>query len=533
MMKVYLTLLIAVFTLIVSGCTTTEQPSQEPETSEASGPLVHNEITIAEIHEAFQSEEYTAADLTQFYLDRIDDLNQQGPELRAVLTVNPDAMDIARELDEEMKKGEMRGPLHGIPILLKDNVDTHDKMPCTAGSVLMKESYPLQDSPIAAQLREAGAIILGKANLSEWANFHSTVSSSGWSALGGQTLNPYDITRSPCGSSAGSGVAVAANLSVLAIGTETNGSIVCPSNANGIVGIKPTVGLVSRTGVIPISFSQDTGGPMARTVTDAAICLGTLTAIDSADSKTLNPQRVAYENYTQFLKNGTIEGKRLGYFKSSLDRQPELKPVMEATIQWFRDNGAQIIELDQVVGQGAGGHSYTVLRYEFKAGLNDYFESLGSNAPIKNFDDLIEKTFANDKEMAFDHERMKECQELGDLETEEYKTALKEMHRLTRDEGIDEVMNENKLDAILSPTGSPAWKIDHVNGDNGNVFSSSAAAISGYPNITVPMGQLDGLPVGLSIYGRAWSEALLLEIAYNFEQGTKHRFTPQFESNPF
>lgn len=490
---------------------------------------IHDEITIDEIRKAFQNNEYTITELTQFYLDRINTLSINGPELNAVITINPDALEIASVLDNEMRNGKIRGPLHGIPILLKDNIDTGDKMPCTAGARAMKNSYPQKDSPLAAQLRKAGAVILGKANLSEWANFHSNYSSSGWSGLGGQTKNPYDLSRNPCGSSAGSAVAVASNLSVLAIGTETNGSIVCPANNNGIVGIKPTVGLVSRRGIIPISFSQDTGGPMARTVRDAAICLGALTNSDQEDSKTMVIDRVAYTDYTQFLKTENMMGKRIGYYKRPLGDHVRMTEVMERAVSYFEEQGATIIELDEIMNHEVENHSYMVMLYEFKDGLNNYLLGLGSNAQINSLEDLIEKTFNDSIEMKYyDHKLLKLAQSKGDLNSEEYLKSLDNMMKQSREEGIDKVMNEHQLDAIIAPTGGPAWKTDLTNGDNFGIYSSSPAAIAGYPNITVPMGVIDGLPVGLSIFGRPWTESILLEIAYNYEQGTQHRTTPNY-----
>ncbi|MDU8884538.1 amidase [Yeosuana sp. MJ-SS3] len=490
---------------------------------------IHDEITIDEIQKAYSTEAYSIKALTQFYLDRIENLNFNGPKLNAIITLNPDVLKIATQLDDEMQNGRIRGPLHGIPVLLKDNIDTGDKMPCTAGAIPMKDSYPLQDSPLAAQLREAGAVILGKANLSEWANFHSSYSSSGWSGLGGQTKNPYDVTRNPCGSSSGSGVAVAANLCVVAIGTETNGSIVCPSNNNGIVGIKPTVGLISRRGIIPISFSQDTGGPMARTVKDAAISLGTLTAIDTLDGATLSPGRIAYKDYTQFLNADGIKGKIIGYWKSPLGNHMRMTKVMEEAVSYFKSQGATIVELDSIMDSNAVEFSRTVMYFEFKDGLNTYLKGLGTQRTAKDLEDLIKKTFSDSIEMQyFDRQRMITAQSKESLDSEEYQDALKFMHQMAREEGIDKIMDENHLDAIIAPTGGPAWKTDLINGDNFGIFSSSPAAISGYPNITVPMGNLDGLPVGLSIFGRAWSEPILLEIAYSYEQGTRKRFTPKY-----
>ncbi|MEQ9424094.1 MAG: amidase [Cyclobacteriaceae bacterium] len=505
-------------------------PQQEKSSDQQSINL-SDEVTIAEIQEAYHNGTYSITDVTNFYLKRIQNIDQNGIALNSVLTINPEAMNIAAILDQEMLNGDIRGPLHGIPVLLKDNIDTGDEMPCTAGSIVMKDAYPQKDSPLAAQLRAAGAVILGKTNLSEWANFHSTYSSSGWSSLGGQTKNPYDLTRNPCGSSAGSGVAVSANLCVIAIGTETNGSIVCPSTSNGIVGIKPTVGLVSRTGIIPISFTQDTGGPMARTLTDAVICLGALTAVDSADRKTLSQDRVAYQDYTAFLNENGISGKRLGFYKSRLNDNQRLTEVIQEAITFFESKGATIIELDEFLNKDTEPHSFKLMLYEFKDGLNRYFQQLGDNSPIKNLEELIDRTLNDSLEMRyFDHALLKQAQDKGNLQEEEYLEALQKARDLSRTEGIDKVMNEYQLDAIIAPTGSPAWKTDLTNGDHYTIYSSSPAAIAGYPNITVPMGQIDGLPVGISIFGRPWSEPKLIEIAYGFEQGTKHRFSPGFSS---
>lgn len=507
----------------LNGCNTRPKPMEQDKIFS-----VPHEITITEIREALDEGEFSIVQLTSYYLDRIDSLSFNGPQLNAVITVNPDALDIAAALDAELNEGQVRGPLHGIPVLLKDNIDTGDKMPCTAGSRIMAASFPAEDSPLAAQLRAAGAILLGKANMSEWANFHSQHSSSGWSGLGGQTKNPYDSSRNPCGSSAGSAVAVAANLCVIAIGTETNGSIVCPSNNNGIVGIKPTVGLISRRGIIPISFTQDTGGPMARTVRDAAICLGALTAVDSLDIKTLVSERKAYKDYTRFLDSNGIQGKRIGYYKAPLESYTRMTTVTEQAVNSFREQGAVIIELDSVIDSSARSHSFQVLLYEFKDGLNQYFLGLGTKAPVKDLGQLIDKTLKDTVETRyFNFELLKLAQSKGDLTSLEYREALANSTSLSRRRGIDLVMDDHQLDAIIAPTGSPAWKTDPINGDNFHISSSSPAALAGYPSITVPMGQIDGLPVGLSIFGRAWSEPVLLAIAYSFEQATRKRITPK------
>ena len=511
--------------LVLIAC----EEKTKQETSIEMSLEIDSEISIEEIHKAYAAGSYTAADLTKFYLQRIEEFDKAGPNLNAVLLINPDALSIAAELDEELKNGKKRGMLHGIPVLLKDNIDTKDKMPCTAGAIPMKDSYPLEDSPLAAQLREAGAIILGKANMSEWANFHSSFSSSGWSGLGGQTKNPYVLAHNPCGSSAGSGVAVAANLTVLAIGTETNGSIVCPSTNNGIVGIKPTVGLISRSGIIPISFTQDTPGPMARSVRDAALCLSVLTMTDNKDSKTLVSDRKAYADYSQFLKLDGIKGKRIAYLTEHKDNNEAVWDLMENAMAYFKEQGAELIEIKSILPEETGTHSFQVLLYEFKDGLNKYFKELGPNAKVKSLEDLISQTLGDSIEMQyFDHALLTQANEKGSLESPEYKKALATMLKQSREEGIDKIMNELQVDAIIAPTGKPAWKTDLIKGDDYGLSSSSPAAISGYPNVTVPMGFVGDLPVNISIFGRAWSEPILLEIAYAFEQGTKHRTSPKF-----
>lgn len=493
------------------------------------GDIVLEEITIDQIQQAYQNGSYSIQELVQAYLNRIEAIDKNGPQLNAIIEVNPDALEIAAQLDQEMKDGNIRGPMHGIPVILKDNIDTHDKMMTTAGSRMMIGSKPLQDSWVAKTLRQSGAVILGKSNLSEWANLHSSFSSSGWSGRGGQTNNPYDTSRNPCGSSSGSGVAVAANLCVVAIGTETNGSIVCPSNNNGIVGIKPTVGLLSRSGIIPISFSQDTPGPMARTVKDAAICLGVMTGIDTSDNKTLNSEGHSHRDYTQFLKADGIRGKRLGLYKRPMGRHYRVDSLMNRAVNFLKEQGAEIIEIERISQENIDGPSFQVLLYEFKDGLNKYFASLGPSAPVNSLEDLIEKTFADSIEMQyFNHETLRNAQKKGDLNSKEYLDALAFLDKHSRKEGLDKVMQENNLDAIITPTGGPAWKTDLLNGDNFSpgVFSSSPAAIAGYPSITLPMGFIEGLPVGMSIFGSAWSEPLLLEIAYAYEQGTQYRKPP-------
>jgi len=490
------------------------------------------EQDITQIQMGYKDGTHTIKEVVQAYLDRIEEIDKSGPTLNSIIQVNPDAIQVAEELDIEMSEGKIRGPLHGIPVVLKDNIDTHDKMATTAGSRALMNSYPLKDSYIAKQLKDAGAIILGKANLSEWANFRGQLSTSGWSGVGGQTKNPYVLSRNPCGSSSGSAVAVSANLTMLAIGTETDGSIVCPSHSNGIVGIKPTVGLVSRSGVIPISFTQDTPGPMARTVRDAAIFLGALVGVDLSDEKTLASQGKFYRDYTQFLKEDGLKGKRIGLYKGPLGINYKVDMLVYQAVDFLKSQGAEIIEIDEISSGNVGDYSFEIMLYEYKDGLNKYFQSLGPDAPIKSVEELIAFNQSDSIELKYFNQRYLDmAQEKGDLTSEEYQEALAKMIKGSREEGIDRVMNEHDLDAIIAPTGSPAWKTDLINGDSFQLGSSSPAAQAGYPNITVPMGYIDELPVGISFFGRAWSEPILLEIAYAYEIGTKHRKTPKFLTN--
>ena len=487
------------------------------------------ELTISELQKIYHDGKYTITDVVKIYLERIDELDKNGPKLNSVIRINPDALQIAQELDRELAAGKSRGPLHGIPVILKDNIDTHDKMANTAGAIALRDSYPKTDSFVAKKLREAGAVIIGKSNLSEWANFRASVSSSGWSGLGGQTKNPYVLDRNPCGSSSGSGVAVSANLCMIAIGTETNGSIVCPSNNNGIVGIKPTVGLISRSGIIPISFTQDTPGPMGRTVSDAAIALGTMTGVDSADTKTIASAGRYLTDYSKFLIADGIKGKRIGLHRKAMGFSDKVDTLMEKAVVWLNANGAEVIDIDFPKGQNYEDASFDVMVYEFKDGLNRYLGGLGNDAPVRSISELIEFNKSDSVELHyFDQKILEMANKKGDLESTEYKKKLALMLKATREDGIDMVMNTNRLDAIIAPTGSPAWKTDLILGDHFVGGSSSLAAISGYPAITVPMGFIEGLPVGVTFFGRAWSEPLLIQIAYSYEQGTKHRKTPEY-----
>lgn len=504
------------------------QSCQIKEKSEAIRPFELDEITIKEIHEGYESGKYSVTKIVQLYINRIKEIDKKGPKLNSIIKVNSDALKIADSLDAVLKSGEKRGEMFGIPVILKDNIDTHDKMPTTAGSRVLKDSYPLQDSWVAKKLREAGAVILAKANLSEWANYRADFSSSGWSGVGGQTKNPYVLDRNPCGSSSGSAVSVSANLCAVAVGTETWGSIMCPSNANGIVGIKPTVGLWSRSGIIPISYTQDTAGPMARTVYDASILLGAVTGIDSTDEKTLASQGNSFTDYTRFLKKDGLKGKRIAYLKTKEGTHFKVDTLMHRAIRFLKKQGAEIIELEKIVEDSPWRNSLEVLAYEFKDGLKKYFERLGENAPVKNLEEAITATLADSVEMMhFNLGDMENSQGKGNLDSKEYKESLSNMLNAYR-HGIDQVMDKHELDAIVAPSGGPAWKTDLINGDNFVLSTSVNAALSGYPNINVPMGFIGDVPVGISFFGRAWSEPILLEIAYAYEQGTKHRKAPQF-----
>ncbi len=512
--------------MTLSGCT--ENPANEstPESSIPSFDL--DEWTVEELQAAMAEGRMTARTITEKYLERIRQVDQGGPRLNAILETNPDALTIADELDRERQEGRLRGPLHDIPVIIKDNIDTADKMMTTAGALALTGNIARQDSWVAARLRAAGAIILAKANLSEWANFRSTRSSSGWSGRGGQTHNPYVLDRSPCGSSSGSGAAAAANLSALAIGTETNGSIVCPSSINGLVGIKPTVGLVGRSGIIPISHTQDTAGPMTRTVRDGALLLGALTGIDPRDAATQASDGRAHSDYTTFLDANGLSGARIGVARQILGFNPDVDRLTEAALQLMKDRGAELIDIDEPITGPVGGDSFQVLLYEFKDGVNKYLAT--TDLPVRTLADVIKFNEENAAESMpyFGQELLVQAQEKGDLNSEEYRNALERMLKECRQNGIDKIMDANQLDAIVAPTGSPAWPIDLINGDHFTGGSSSPAARAGYPNITVPAGYVHGLPVGISFFGRAWSEPVLLRLAYAYEQASNHRKAPEF-----
>jgi len=487
-------------------------------------PLQLEELSISQIQKKYQTGEFTIQQVVQTYLNQINRLDKNGPTLRSIIMINPDAMQIAVELDKELKTGKSRGPMHGIPVILKDNIATHDKMPNSAGSRALADSYPLEDSFIAGQLRKAGAVILGKANMSEWANFRGEKSTSGWSGVGGLGKNPYVLDRNTCGSSSGSAVSVSANLTAVAIGTETNGSIVCPSQTNGVVGFKPTVGLVSRGGVIPISYSQDSPGPIARSVEDAAILLSVLTGVDKKDDKTFASQGNSHPDYTKFLKKDGLKGKRIGVYTALIGVNKKVDKLYMEAVDFMEKQGAELVQIDKIMDSNVGSYSMKIMVYEFINGLNDYFKTLGSNSKIKTVEDVIAFNKKDQIELKYFGQ---EYLEMKPGSTSEYNKNLKLMHEGSRKNGIDKVMNKYNLDAIIAPTGGPAWKTDLKNGDHVGLSSSNPAAIAGYPNITVPMGFISELPVGISFFGKAWSEPVLLEIAYAFEQGTTHRRTPK------
>lgn len=490
------------------------------------------ETTIADLQTAMTAGRMTARSITQAYLNRIEELDRKGPALGHVIETNPDALSIADSLDAERKAGRVRGPLHGIPILIKDNIDTADRMTTTAGSLALAGSIPLQDAFVAAKLRAAGAILLGKTNLSEWANFRSTHSTSGWSGRGGQAKNPYVLDRNPCGSSSGSGGAVSANLCVAAVGTETDGSIVCPSSANGIVGIKPTLGLVSRAGIIPIAHSQDTAGPMTRTVTDAAILLNVMAGIDPRDPATSASRSRGRVDYTKSLDANGLRGARIGVARTKFFGYSDVTDrLINDAIETMKSQGAVIVDPANIATAGKFDDSeFDVLLYEFKADLNAYLASLGPRAPVKTLQEIIAFNEAHkDQEMPwFGQEIMIQAQAKGPLTEKKYRNELAKNLRLSRTEGIDATMNKHRLDAIVAPTGSPAWPTDLINGDHFTGASSTPAAVAGYPNINVPAGFSHNLPVGISFFGRAYSEATLIKIAYAYEQATRHRRAPQF-----
>ena len=494
-------------------------------------PSELDELTIADLQQGMTSGKFTARSLVEKYLARIESLDKQDPTVNSVIQVNPDALSIADALDLERKQKGARGLMHGVPVLIKDNIDTADRMLTTAGSLALLQSRPARDSFVAQQLRAGGAVILGKTNLSEWANIRSSHSTSGWSGRGGLTKNPYALDRNPCGSSSGSGAAAAANFCAAAVGTETDGSVVCPASANGIVGIKPTLGLVSRAGIIPIAHSQDTAGPMARTVRDAAILMGALAGVDPRDSATAESAGKRQSDYTRFLDPNGLHGARIGVARKYFGFHDGVDALMNNLLEEMKRAGAEIIDPADLLSHGKFDDSeFTVLLYELKADLNAYLAGLGPAAPVHSLQEIIDFNDRNhDKEMPyFAQDIFLKAQAKGPLTSKEYLDALEGNQRLSRKEGIDAVMDKFNLDAIVAPTAGPAWLTDLVNGDHAAGGSSNAAAVAGYPDITVPAGFISGLPVGISFFGRAWNEPTLLKIAYGFEQTTKARKPPRF-----
>jgi amidase len=494
-------------------------------------PFELDELTIAALRDGLTSGQFTARSLVGKYTARIDEIDKHGPALNSVIELNPDALSIADALDQERKAKGPRGPLHGIPVLIKDNIDTADRMMTTAGSLALIGSKPPKDSFVAQKLRAAGAVILGKTNLSEWANIRSSHSTSGWSGRGGLTKNPYALDRNPCGSSSGSGAAASANLCAVAIGTETDGSIVCPASSNGLVGIKPTVGLVSRSGIIPISHTQDGAGPLCRTVRDAAIVLGALVGVDAEDSATADSGGKSHADYTQFLDPNGLKGARIGVARKYFGFNDAVDTLMEQSLEAMKKQGATLVDPADIETLGKFDDSeLLVFLYELKADLNAYLARLGPSAPVHSLKEIIDFNERNRaKEMPyFGQDLFIKAEAKGPLTEKAYLDALQKNHQLARTEGIDATMNKHQLDAIVAPTGSPAWLTDLVTGDHFSGGSSNAAAVAGYPNINVTAGYISGLPVGISFFGRAWSEPVLIKLAYSFEQTTKARQPPRF-----
>jgi amidase len=489
------------------------------------------EITLSDIQQGLASGLYTARSLVEQYLARIETVDWNGLALRSIIETNPDVFAITHGLDREYRQSGLRGMLHGVPILIKDNIDTGDRMMTTAGSLALDGCPALNDAFLVQRLRAAGAVILGKANLSEWANFRSKHSVSGWSARGGQTCNPYVLDRNPCGSSSGSAVAVAANLCAAAIGTETDGSIICPSSVNGIVGLKPTLGLISRMGIVPIAHSQDTPGPMCRTVTDVAILLNVLAGVDPNDAATKEAADHIESDYTRFLDAKGLRGTRLGIARKFLGFNPVVDRLIDRRIAEMRELGAEIVDPADLPSHGQYNDSeFEVLLYEFKADLNAYLEARGDSVSVHSLARIIAfNEMRRSQEMPFfEQDIMMEAEKKGPLTEKAYTDALAKNHQLSRAEGIDAVIKENKLDAIVAPTTGPAWLTDWVTGDHESGSCTTPAAVAGYPHITVPAGFVHGLPVGISFFGPAWSEPTLLRIAFAFEQATRARRAPRF-----
>lgn len=519
----------------IASCNT---PVKENETGKIekkpmadSADFVLNEITIDELQKKMQSGEHTSRSITQLYLDRIDAIDKKGPAINAVIELNNDALTIADNMDKERKSGKVRGPLHGIPVLIKDNINTGDNMMTTAGALALVGNKAAKDAFIIKQLRESGAVLLGKTNLSEWANFRSTRSTSGWSSRGLQTKNPNVLDRNPCGSSSGSGAAVAANLCAVAIGTETDGSVIAPSSFCGIVGIKPTVGLLSRSGIIPISKTQDTAGPMARTVRDAAILLGALTGVDAEDTVTSNSNGKVQKDYTQFLDVNGLKGKKIGIEKSFLKGHEGVVGLFKQAIDVLKQQGATIIEIELLKETGKlGADELTVLKYEFKDGVNKYLST--ANAKVKTLADVIAFNKQNDAKAMpwFKQEILESCEGKKGLDTKEYTDALAKTKATAK--LIDDMLKQNQLDVICGTSIGYPPLIDLVNGDyDTGFYFCPPAAMAGYPHITVPMGRIHELPLGLSFFSTAYDEPGILKVAYAYEQATKKRIAPKFKNS--
>ena len=495
--------------------------------------MILPEWTISDLQEKMGSGELTARRLAELYTERISEIDKDGPYINSVIELNPDALEIADTLDAERQAGKVRGALHGIPILIKDNIDTADRMQTTAGSLALEGHIAAKDAFIVKQLRKAGALILGKTNLSEWANFRGKPSVSGWSSRGGLTRNPYALDRTACGSSSGSGAAVAANLAAAAVGTETDGSIICPSQTNGIVGIKPTLGLLSRSGIIPIAHSQDTAGPMARTVTDAAILLQAMTGVDGQDPATRGSKKRGGNNFLKQLHRDALRDARIGVARNMAGTNPRVLRIFEHCIEVLKHLGAVVIDPADVPNFDKFEKTeLEVLHYEFKANLNKYLKTVDGNGRVHSLEDVIEFNEENSHKVMpyFGQEHMIIAQETKSLRDKKYRDALAKNLRLTRKEGIDAAIRKHKLDAIVVPSGGPAWLIDLVDGDSKNwdMESTSPAAVAGYPHITVPAGFVFGLPVGLSFFAGAWQEQTLIKFAYAFEQATQYRRQPRY-----
>lgn len=494
-------------------------------------PFVLDEITITELQDGMKSGKFAARSLVERYAARIEMIDKHSPAINSVIELNPDALSIADALDKERKAKGPRGPLHGIPVLIKDNIATADRMMTTAGSLALVGAKPPKDAFIAQKLRAAGAVILGKTNLSEWANIRCSHSTSGWSGRGGLTKNPYALDRNPCGSSSGTGAGISANLAAIGIGTETDGSIVCPSSSNGLAGIKPTVGLVSRAGIVPISHSQDTPGPMCRTVRDAAILLSALSGVDPDDAVTAASAGKSQTDYAQYCHPNGLEGARIGVARKYFGFNDAVDALMEQSLDVMKKHGAILVDPADIETFGKFDDTeLLVFMYELKADLNTYLARLGPSAAVHTLKDIIDFNERNhQKEMPyFGQDLFLKAEAKGPLTEKEYLDALAKNHQLTRTEGIDALMDKHHLDAIVAPTAGPAWLTDLVNGDHATGGSSNAAAVAGYPNINVPAGFISGLPVGISFFGRAWSEPTLIKLAYSFEQATKARRAPRF-----